>query len=188
MLYQNTEIVLGTLAEFAQIQALVKKFRPRIGKWWNKESLREVLCKEKNRVAVCAFDKEGGLVGFIILQLWGSKGKFKGHCKSLVTVSTKKGIGTLLQSLLPFNTVGYVSERNVTQNHVMKNSGYILKNQVVFQGRKMNIWIKELDPKISLQDAQRSLTEKLLSMAKWAPTTEIWQPLRRENQPKSVSA
>lgn len=186
MLYQNTEIALGTMAEFSQIYTLVKKYRPRIGKWWNKESLREVLYKLKNRVAVCAFE-EGELVGFIILQLWGSKGKFKGHCKSLVTVSTKKGIGTLLQSILPFNTVGYVSERNTTQNHVMENSGYVLKNQVVFQGRKMNIWIKELDPKISLQSAQKSLTEKLLSMAKWAPTTEIWQPLKRENQQKSVS-
>lgn len=175
MLYENTTITIGTMEEFDTIYTLVKKFRPRIGKWWSKRALEEVLTRRKNRLAICAFN-DNILVGFIVLQLWGSKGKFKGHCKSLITVSTKKGIGTLLQSILPFNTVGYVSQRNVTQNAVMRNSGYNLRTKIFFKERGMNVWIKELDPKESLKSVQKNLTEKLLSMAKWAPTTEIWQP------------
>jgi len=166
MLCQGYDIYRGIVEDFGYIYPLVKKNQARIGKWWNKEAVKEVLNSQKNRTAIVVLDSSGVLKGFIFLQLWGSKGEWKGRCKSLVTISTEPGVGTLLQSLLPLGTVGYVSERNTAQNKVMEKSGYTLVDKKLYKGRGMNIWIKEQNPQSSLQNAQKSLNEKLCSMAR----------------------
>jgi hypothetical protein len=147
---------------------MVRFYRKRLGGWWNTPSVYEAWKGLHNRAIIVA-ERDKHVRGFIILQRWGSKGLWKGHCKSLVTVSEEKGVGTLLQSLLPIGTIGYVSERNHAQIRVMEKSGYSLisfTEEDKKLKRRMGIWLKEQNPRGYLRSVQKNLEQKLRNMDK----------------------
>jgi hypothetical protein len=148
-----------------EVCSLVTKYKKRIGRWWSTQAVLSACCRQNNKcIIVAALNCK--IVGCIILQKWGKKGEWKGHCKSLVTISEKPGVATILQSILPNGTIGYVSERNIKQNKVMIKAGYKIIDTTGIDPklkRRMIIW-KGPAPKKSLKSVQKKLTEKLLSM------------------------
>lgn len=154
--------------DFKEVCSLARPVLNRIGKWWSIPALYEACCRKHNRIIIVA-KREKKVKGFIVLQKWGSKGKWKGFCKSLVTVSSEKGVATLLQSLLPEETIGYVSVRNKVQTKVMVKSLYEV---VAFTekdkklNRRMAIWQKLQNSTRYLRDAQRNLKERILNTEK----------------------
>lgn len=187
----NIHIASPTLNIFSSIMKMVEPVRPRVGGWWSDQAVYEAYLGKHNRAIIVAQDViSGRVVGLIILQRWGSKGKWKGHCKSLVTVSTYKGVATMLQAVLPSNTIGYVSERNLAQTSVMNKAGYVVLGRTKKDKklkRRMVIW-EGPQPNRYLKNVQKRLTEKLLSMGKNSgQTTQTWGVLKDESRPKSAS-